>query len=243
MNSQQAKQVLLLYRPGSEDARDPEVAAALEQVERDPELKSWFEAQCVFQVAMQRKFREVQAPEQLRSRLLARPKIVRPQFRWRQPAWIAAAAALVILAVLATHWLGPRTPDQFADFRGRMVRTALRQYRMDIVTNDMQQVRQFMVSRGAPSDYVLPPGLTGLALTGGGYLRWRNQPVAMVCFDRGDRQMLYLFVMDRSAVGDTPPAAPEVSQVNRLVTASWTLGNRTYLLAGPEDPDFARKYL
>ena len=243
MNSPQAKQVLLLYRPGSEDARDPEVAAALERAEHDPELKRWFQAHCAFQVAMRRKFRQVQAPEELRSRLLARSQVVRPRVWWRQPAWMAAAAALVLLAALAALWVRPETPDQFANFRWRMVRTALRQYRMDIVTNDMQQVRQFMASRGAPADYVLPPGLTGLSLTGGGFLRWRNHPVAMVCFDRGDREMLFLFVMERSAVKDTPPGAPEVSKVNRLVTASWTLGNRTYLLAGPEEADFARKYL
>jgi hypothetical protein len=65
----------------------------------------------------------------------------------------------------------------------------------------------------------------------------------MVCFDRGDQQMLYLFVLDRAVLPDSPPATPELAPVNRLVTASWTHGNRTYLLAGPQDPDFARKYL
>jgi hypothetical protein len=78
---------------------------------------------------------------------------------------------------------------------------------------------------------------------GGGLLRWRSNPVAMVCFDRGDRQMLFLFVMDRSAIPDPPPTTPKIAQVNKLLTASWTQGDRTYVLAGPEDAEFVRKYL
>ena len=60
-------------------------------------------------------------------------------------------------------------------------------------------------SRGAPADYDVPRGLERLQLTGGGRLTWRSNPVAMVCFDRGDKQMLFLFVMKRSAVKDPPP--------------------------------------
>ena len=140
-------------------------------------------------------------------------------------------------------WLQPRTPDRFADFRLRMVNAALRQYRMDIVTNDMSQVRQFMAKRGAPADYTLAKGLERLQLTGGGFLKWRSNPVAMVCFDRGDKEMLYLFVMDGAATKDAPPARPLVTKVNKLTTASWSRDGKTYLLAGPDESEFIQKYL
>ena len=65
----------------------------------------------------------------------------------------------------------------------------------------------------------------------------------MVCFDRGDRQMLYLFVMNRSAVQDPPSASPVVAKVSKLITASWTQGDKTYVLAGPEEANFTGKYL
>ena len=84
---------------------------------------------------------------------------------------------------------------------------------MDLVTNDMRQIRQFMAQRGAPADYHVPRGLERLQLTGGGRLTWRNNPVSMVCFDRGDKQMLFLFVMKRSAVKDPPPKTPRVAEV------------------------------
>ena len=124
-----------------------------------------------------------------------------------------------------------------------MVSEAQREYRMDLVTNDMQQVRQFMASRGAPADYHVTRGLERLQLTGGGRLTWRSNPVAMVCFDRGDKQMLFLFVMKRSAVKDPPPETPQLTKVRQMLAASWTRGDNTYVLAGPEEADFAKKYL
>jgi hypothetical protein len=136
----------------------------------------------------------------------------------------------------------PRTPDRFADYQARMVRTVLREYRMDLVTNDMREIRQFMAAKGAPADYVLTKGLEDLRLTGAGFLRWRSQPVAMVCFNRGDNEMLFLFVMDRSAVKDPPPVEPQLARVSKLKTARWTKDDKTYILAGPEDSDF-QKYL
>jgi hypothetical protein len=38
MDSRQAREILLLYRPDSTDAADPLVAEALEVAKRDPEL-------------------------------------------------------------------------------------------------------------------------------------------------------------------------------------------------------------
>jgi hypothetical protein len=65
----------------------------------------------------------------------------------------------------------------------------------------------------------------------------------MVCFDRGDKQMVFLFVMKRAALKDPPPAKPLITRIDALTTVSWTTGDRTYLLAGPQDADFLRKYL
>ena len=170
-------------------------------------------------------------------------KILRPHFAWRQPVLWALAASVVLVCALAGLWLKPSGQDPLAQFQARMVGSALREYRMDLVTNDMRQVRQLMAKGGAPADYVVSPGLEKLQLTGGGLLRWQNHPVAMVCFDRGDNQMLFLFVLDRTALPNPPPATPKLEKVNQLMTASWTQGDKTYVLAGPEEADFARKYL
>ena len=244
MNSHEAKQILLLYRPGTADADDPAIAEAIDLARHDPELQGWFDNHCAFQTALRAKFRQVPVPAQLKQTILAQRKVIPLQPWWQRPSVWAAAAAVMVLGVwLAANWNHPRTPDRFADFRARMIRTALREYRMDVVTNNMGQVRQFLAKRGAPADYVVPKGMAQLSLTGGGLLRWRSNPVSMVCFDRGDQQMLYLFVMNRNAVKDPPPPDPQVARVNKLITASWSTKDRTYVLAGPDDPDFTRKFL
>jgi len=242
MTLPEAKEILLLHRDGIADAGDRSMAEALELMRQEPELRRWFEEQRLFQSAMRAKFGQIEVPAGLKERLLeAAPSPSNTARRW--DGWFrwAAAAAMVALIASTTIWLKPRAPDRFADYRARMVRTVLREYRMDIPTNDMASVRRYLATRGAPADYVVPPGLMPLQLTGGGFLRWRNQPVAMVCFNRGDNQMLFLFVMN-SPVKDSPPATPAFSKVSDLATVSWTGNGKTYILAGPEEPDFLRTY-
>lgn len=247
MNRSEAQRVLLLYRPGTAETGDPEMLEALDLVRRDVELREWFEQHRAFQKGMSARFRQIEVPAHLRTSILARapvpePVMSPPRQWWRSPAWLAATAIL-ILACLAGLWLWPHPANQFAKYRARIVSGALREYQMDIRAHDMRLVRQDLASRGAPADYVVPPALERLRLTGGGRLTWRNNPVAMVCFDRGDQHMLFLFVLDRSAVADPPPATPQLAKVNELLTASWTEGDKTYVLAGPEEAGFIKKYL
>ena len=58
--------------------------------------------------------------------------------------------------------------------------------------------------------------------------------------------MLFLFVLNRSALKDPPPAAtsdPELAKVDGLFTVSWTRGADAYVLAGSDEPQFAEKYM
>lgn len=243
MNHEQAKEILSLYRPGTADAEEPEIIAAMETARQDPDLARWFQDHCAFQQAMRSKLRSIPVPPRPRLNGIQLPPPATQRPWWRHPAWIAAAACVVLAALLAGVWLRSPAPDRYADFRARMASTALRAYNMDIATNDMKQVRSFLQAGGAPADYAVPRGLARLSLTGAGLLRWRDNPVSMVCFDRGTNQMVFLFVMKRSAVEDPPPAAPEFAQVNALRTASWSEGDKTYFLAVPEDAGSPQDYL
>jgi hypothetical protein len=247
VNRAEAQRVLLLYGPGTAETAEPEMREALELARQDPELGNWFEQHRAFQKAMTARLRQIEVPAHLKTSILAQaqvqqPPISRPQPVWLRTVWLAVAT-VVILAGVAGVWLTPRPADRFANYQTRMVSGALREYRMDIKTNDMHLVRQGLAARGAPADYVVPERLARLHLTGGGRLSWRSNPVAMVCFDRGDNQMLFLFILKRSALKDPPPATPRLTKVNELMTASWSQGDETYLLAGPEEADFLQKYL
>ena len=247
MNASEAREVLLLYRPGTADAADPQMAEALELAREDPELGRWFEQHRAFQKAMRAKFQQIEVPAHLKTSLLTQKPAQTtsiPLQSWRRsPVWLTAALAVLLLLGLAGVWLRPTGSNRFANYQSRMVGEAQRQYQMDVVTNDMRQIRQFMVTSGAPADYDVTPGLQRLQLTGGGRLTWRSNPVAMVCFDRGDKQMLFLFVMKRSAVKDPPPETPQLTKVSQMLTARWSRGDNTYVLAGPEEADFLKKYL
>jgi hypothetical protein len=78
MTREQAKDILLLYRPGTRDAEEPEVVEAMAVVLEDTALRRWFEQHCTFQAATRARFREIQVPESLKSALFARRKGARP---------------------------------------------------------------------------------------------------------------------------------------------------------------------
>ncbi|MBN9688762.1 MAG: hypothetical protein J0M24_00865 [Verrucomicrobia bacterium] len=244
MNRLAARQILERFRPGVEvAAEDTELRTALELARTDAELGQWFRQHCEFQAAVTRKVRTISVPADLKARIKARQQeaqkvVAFPQRRWYPPAWLAAAAGLILCAALAGFWLSrERVPDSFADYRARMVRSVLREYHMDVRTGDLAAVRGFMKTKGAPDDFVIPGGLAKLELAGGGFLIWRNQPVSMICFNQGQAGMSYLFVLDRADAKDAPPTEPEIITVNGRSSAAWTSGNRIYLLTGAEGVD------
>jgi len=243
----EAKEILLLYRSGTADEHDAQVVEALQLARQDPALGEWFARQQAFQQAMRARFREIEVPQSLKAALLERQRIVHPlQHFWQRPVWMAAAAIFLALFSLTIVWFRPSVPDRFSHYRQSMVSEAVRNYGMDLVTQDPKELREFIAQRGAPADYDLTGGLAKLQLKGGGLLRWRGNPVSMVCFDRGTGTTLFLFVLKRSAVKDPPPAPTshaDLAQVDGLMTASWTEGSDTYVLAGPAEPNFAEKYL
>ena len=249
MNREQAKQVLLLYRPGTADAEDPEIASAMELARQDPELGSWFNKHVQFQQGMMTRMRAMEAPNHLKLELLASfRKVVRPPW-WTRPAtlWVTAAAACVLLLGVITLRPHRDNSNQFSAFKERVVGEVQRQYAMDLETTNMSQLRAFIAAHGGRADYDVPKGLANLKLSGGAVLKWQSNPVSMVCFDRGGGKMLFLFVLKKDALKDPPPSNnPQVAVVHDFMTASWTQGDNAYVLAGPEEltlQAFVKKYL
>jgi hypothetical protein len=240
VTSEEAKSILLLYR-GSADEQDPEMAAALEQVRQDPELHRWFEEHRAFQGRLRQKFAELPVPGDLKEAILAGRKIVRPVLWWHQPAWLAAAALVAILIGIGAFWLRPAPTERFSLYRARMIRSVLHEYHMDVRTNDLRSLRQYLGQKGAPADFEVPKPVEQLNLTGGGHIRWGKEPASMVCFERADKQMLVLFIIKRDALKGEPQA-PAPAKIDSMQTISWTRGAHTYVLGGPDDPEFAQKY-
>ena len=246
MDSRQAREILMRYRPGPIDPADPELAEALDLARRDPELGRWFDQHRAFQDAIRDRFRQLPVPADLKDTILAQNRAAEAGARWLRPAFhvLAAAAAITLLIGLAWFWSRSREDNGFAAFRNRVARNAQRGYAMDITTTNLGEIRRYLAAHEAPADYVLPTPLDKLPGHGGAIVRWQDKQVSMVCFALNERDDLYLFVAGRSVLPDAPSTAePKFARVGRLFTASWSAGAHTYVLAGRGDEAFLRGYL
>lgn len=253
MTPQQAKQILLNFRPWIKDVPDPEEGAARALCRQDADLARWFENHCAVQTAIHARFNQLPVPEGLKEQILSEYKSRAGMVWWRQPALLAAAAALAILVSLGSLWLStPRQPNEevsFAAYRSRMVRTALRAYSMDLETNDVAQIRSYLAQHQAHADYTLPRNLDQTSSVGCGVLSWQGKPVTMVCFRTGKslapgaKSDLFLFVIDQEDLPNPPRVnTPTFAAVSTLVTASWSEGGKVYVLATPDESDLRHRF-
>jgi hypothetical protein len=252
VNHDEAKTILLLYRPGTADADDPQIAGALALAQREPELARWLKEHCARQEALRAGIRQITAPAGLKEQIISEQAAQEKIILWRRNTIFAVAAVIVALVALAPLWFPHRPQDDtFAIYRSRMAGVALRgPYRMDLETNNLEAIRTFLAQKEAPADYVLPAPLEKAAVAGCAIEGWRGTKVSMVCFRTGrplppgESSDLWLFVVDRTAVKDAPAAgARQFVQVNQLVTATWTDGGKLYVLGMKGDEKTLRQYL
>ena len=250
MNSNEAKTNLLLYRPGTADADDPEVAESLRIAQHDPQLTGWLEEHCARQEVLRSKFRKIAPPEGLREQILSEHAAFSNITVRRRSVVVAMAAAFAVLIGLVLLWIQPHAENKFTNYRTRMVSTALRGYTMNLETNDLAQIHAFLAQQRSLSDYVLPAALQKVAATGCATLTWQSAKVAMVCFHTGkplppgENSDLWLFVIPRASVTDAPPVGSlQFAKVNKLITASWTQGDKVYLLGTEGDEQTVKRFL
>ena len=251
MTVHEAKTTLLLYRPGTADAEDPQIAGALALAKSDPELALWLEEHCARQEALRSKFRQITVPAGLKEQIISEQAVLQRRIYWRPRIALGAVAAAVLFAFLATFWL-PRRPadDTLAIYQNQMVRIALNGYGMDLATADHTRIRAYLAQSRAPSDYVLPAALQKTTATGCAIEGWQKGKVSMICFRTGrplppdQSSDLWLFVVDRASLPDAPQnSQPRFAVVKGLATATWSQGDKVYLLGAEGDEATLQKFL
>lgn len=252
MNREEAQFALLRYRPGTLDATDPEIAEALDLAKQDAELSRWLEKQCAQQEIVRAKFRQIPVPVAFKEQIIferpVQPRAIIP----RRVFTLAAACALLMLILWsgAEAWRHSPRDDNFSNYQRRMVSTALRGYGMDFESADVAKIRSFLAAKKVSENYQLPVGLQKAEAIGCAIQNWQGTNVAMICFrtgtplQPGDKTDLWLFVVDRAAVKNAPAGtAPQFARVNKLITATWTQGDKLYFLGTYGDETALRKWL
>ena len=254
MTRDEAKRILALYRPGVSDESDAQLVAALELVERDPELAAWFEQQRAVFDAIRGKLKAIPVPPGLRRQIIAGNVANTRVFPLANRLLLVSSLAALIL-LTAIVWFrftpNPSREDTFEGYRGRMARMVQRGYFMQMNGTNQAEIRAFFRSRGTPDDYVLPSSLDRLPAEGGVAVTWNNHPVSLLCLNGaskpGEKNDLYLFMTDRSLIPGAPAPGkpPEFKQVSDFMTMTWAAGDKVYLLtaSGGEDESALQKYL
>lgn len=252
MSRQEAQEVLLLYRPASVDANDAQMQEALELAKHDPELAAWFEQHCQAQQKLAALFKEIQAPEGLKEQILSERKAHLSKSKRRTAVAVFSVCIILVACALTMprYFLASRVPDTFDKLRERMAGQVQRQYpTMDLVTNSLPQVKQYLAEHQGHGDAVLPPALASASTIGCAILHWHGRTVSMICFNSGKiapstAPDLFLFVIRRSEIKASPEnTVPNLKEVKGLITATWTAGDKIYLLGGFGDEAFLKKYL
>jgi hypothetical protein len=247
MTTEQAKQILLTYRPWADDATDPELAEALALCRTDPELAQWFTAHCAAQTAVRARLQGIKVPEGLAQQIVSERRAQlagRTQARRRLVVMLACVAIILSGWFIWQHTLGsPEADMSFNGYRNRMTRTVARAYGMEVETNDVAVIRAHLAAGRAPVDYAVPTALVGC-----GVLRWQNQPVTMLCYQTGKplppglKSDLILFVARQEDIRNSAALRNvEFAKVSDWFTASWAAGDKVYLLVGTDEAELRQR--
>ena len=247
MTRQEAKEILLLYRP-EVDAEDVEFAPALDVVRSDPELQRWFEQHCAMQKLILAGFDQLVVPDGLKEQILSERKAHTnlPSRRVIIAVAVACFAVLFLVGALMMYGGSQTGAKSFENFRMRMAGKVLRDYpKMDLETSDLGQIRTYLAAHGGEKGYVVPQGLTKASGTGCAIFDWHGKKVSMLCFSSGKQgdlksPDLFLFITDASTV--RAPESSATDRVKKLSTIAWMNEGKTYLLAASGDEKFLQQY-
>jgi len=242
MNSEEAKRLLEVFRPGGADLGDPRFLEALKQSERDPALGRWFDEQRRFDGQFVEGLKTIPIPSDLQEAILAGRKVVRPRLwqSWRSRVAMAASVAFLAVAggVLATS-----KPDQFADFRAELIEQAWDgKAHFDFESSDVKEIQKWLASENVVADFSLPDGLSGTRLLGCRIVETDGVRVPMLCLADGHKHM-HLFVLEDAQLAQLPSNdKPDFEKCGVWRTASWQQGDKTYVLTGMKYLAFVNKF-
>ena len=235
MRSDEAKFILSALRPRGEDAGEPQMARALIQAGRDPGLLRWLDEAREFDLSIASKLEEsMPVPAELRTNIMIGAQVGESAKRSLRLILIGTAAAVVLLVGsfgLRLPSVEPLAGWQLAALEVIPSLTS-GQTPFDEQSNNLVELQDALKDVKAPIARTLPPGLSRLGAVGCKTLSWDNQLVSIICFGGGKGGSVHLVVINRQGPPNAPPlSSPRWIQRGAWLTATWTTGEQTYMLA------------
>jgi hypothetical protein len=215
-------------------------------VAQDAELREWFAAEQAADKLIAAKLKAAPLPPDLleqvragtRARIMGKP---------RRPALtLAMAAGFALLGLLAALWFNrpPTAPaGSFAAYRADMAQFLRTFPKLDIATDRLPEVREWLSQQLPLGQANLPKALERFPSIGCRTVEWQGKKLALVCF-MVEGQVVHLFVMPRRAFPDaTLNPTPTFAKVGPQSTASWSSGDNLFLVVTQADEALLRKVL
>ena len=206
MNSDAAREILSAYRSEDRDGADPIFREALSQLENDAELKRWFEEQTGLDRSIRQKLAAIEPPADLQAKILAgiRGEKVRRSTFALPPAWLAAAACLVLGGLGLFYSAHRGGPDRFQEFKTDALAMVSAQGgpQLDLETPDLSETQTFLREHKAPYYEALPSRLKSMETAGCRAFVWKDYPASLTCFLLPDGQFLHLVVINKAAMAN-----------------------------------------
>ncbi len=250
MDKREAEMLLNAFRPGSQDAEEAAMNAALEVMRDDPELAKWFADSQALDGAIAARLASVPVPASLKDDILAGARAARRHGFWRSGwTWLAAAAA-VMLAFFVTQPVGRHSNKELASNNtGVQPVATLAEYRSDvgaafasmsvggfkptIGVGSMVEVAHFVEEHHSPlGNPQKPGGLASVKPLACRVIEWRGQKVSIICVGRDDLEA-HVFVVDRTAISTTKDVdIKAVATASGYPVAAWEDDKHAYVMVG-----------
>ena len=248
MDNREAQFVLSAYRPGGQDATNPQFSEALAQARRDLVLERWLNDSIAFDKAVTKTFCAIEVPPELRQSILAGGKVSRPS-RWTKPfvRW-AIAAVFVLAAIVGSLVLREAAKPRLAAWQTNALSqvSALVQgeSKFDAQSRNAGELVAWLRANRAPAAEKLPQNLERLESVGCKTFSWDGQSLSVICFQRENGGLIHLVAINASVpLNRADKSEPRFVQHGSWATATWRDGGTVYMLALEGPPDQLRSYL
>ena len=235
MNGADAKFLLTAYRPGGEDAQEPEFREALEHTQLDPAVRVWLEREQRADRLIAGALQSVPVPPDLRSVILAGAKISRERPWFADVRLMALAASVLFCAFIAAFFAEQKSSRGLAGWQTAAIETVAAvvsgRRPLDLESPRLEEVQAWLAHHDAPRAAMLPGRLPNLKTVGCKTIVWENQTVSIICFHRPDGELVHLATIARTGLRNAPPLyRPSYAIAGEWATVSWSEGDLAVML-------------